>query len=75
MSELNITIALSIKTCSCGTVYAVPNWVQIHSCPMCMDRRIYSLTNEKGSLYKEIDHLKCVNAGLRGALKRRINEA
>ena len=71
MAEFNIEVGLTVKTCFCGTVYAVPRWVDKNECPMCAFRKYENLS----SLYRErgikIDHLEHVISGLKGSKKRK----
>ncbi len=67
--ELLVTVNLAIKTHCCGAVYAVPNWLgpYDYKCPICSVRAQCIIESEKDDLRIEVDHLKHVVAGLRGA--------
>lgn len=66
---MNIEVGLTVKTCLCGGVYAVPLWmVNNVSCPMCGHRERLRLLELIGEKSDRIIHLTRVNTSLRGAL-------
>ena len=72
MSDLNITVTMTTRTCSCGAFYALPHWITSnHRCPMCADRRYDALYERVCKMEEEEERLGRVIRGLRGALKQR----
>lgn len=71
MSEINITVSMNIKTCLCGGIFSIPNWVTSYDCPMCAERKIQQILKERDQAYQRQDHLQKIINGLRGALKRK----
>ncbi len=71
-SEITINVILDIKTCHCGAVYAISNWLETYDykCPVCSMRIQSTMESEKADLQIEIDHLKRVIAGMKGAMKK-----
>ena len=69
--DVNITVTLTIKTCSCGTLYAVPDWVVAYRCPMCSQRKYEAQRVENENREEEIKRLGRANAALRGVIKKR----
>ncbi len=67
-----ITVNLVIKTCCCGTVYAIPDWLgnYDYKCPVCSMRAQSIIKSEKHDLQAEVGHLKHVIAGLKGARRK-----
>ena len=67
-SEIKIEVSLDLKTCNCGTVYAVPDWLSPYRyrCPLCSLITINEKESKNSELQKEIKHLKRVIIGLRG---------
>ena len=65
-----VTATLSIKTCSCGSVFAIPNWVSAYRCPMCAQRKWERQNIENEELKAEIRRLTRANAALRGFMKK-----
>lgn len=66
---MNVEISLTVTTCSCGGVYAAPSWMTItRVCPMCGYRERKRLIDLVETKSREIQHLRRVNASLRGAL-------
>lgn len=71
MSEqLSITSTLTVKTCTCGLIYAVPSWLEWQECPGCAARRIRELKEYRQDKLEENQHKDRVIASLRGALTR-----
>lgn len=68
---MNIEVGLTIKTCPCGSMYAVPHWVTAYQCPMCAYRKWESLEKRYEVGEDRITHLERVIIGLRGAIKQR----
>lgn len=70
--SLDVTVPLIIKTCDCGTVYAVPNWVPFFKieCPLCAKLQRLTIEKERDGYYEKTLYLKRVIAGLRGARRR-----
>ena len=68
---ITINVDLSVKTCSCGSVYAVPYWLTSYACPMCSERKTQTIRNEKEGLRFENARLDRVIIGLRGALTKK----
>ena len=68
---ITINVDLSAKTCSCGSVYAVPYWLTGYTCPMCSERKIQTIRNEKNELRLDNERLGRVIIGLRGALTKK----
>lgn len=71
MNEVSCTVSLALKTCMCGTVYAVPHWVTSHVCPTCGSRRRLEMQDKIDELYDEIYHLNRVIAGQKGAINKK----
>lgn len=68
---INITVELVIKTCSCGGVFAVPNWCQNNvACPMCAQRTIARKQERLDENTMEFARLGRVISSLRGVVKR-----
>ena len=66
---MSISIETKVKTCSCGMVYLVPDWMYYRSeCPACASRRIVELEG----LYDEMER---TNSSLRGVITRLRNAA
>lgn len=71
MSDVNIEVSLRIKLCPCGTVYAIPYWIEVgYQCPMCANRKYSALQSRFDNVYAEKSRLERVVRGLRGALKQ-----
>lgn len=69
---VNVEITLTLHTCSCGVVYALPHWItSAYQCPMCATQRHQRLEERFDELYKEKSHLERVVRSLRGALTRK----
>jgi len=68
---ITINVDLSVKTCSCGSVYAVPYWLTSYACPMCSERKTQTIRDEKSELQLKNARLKRVIIGLRGALTKK----
>lgn len=67
-----IEVLLTERTCSCGTVYALPHWVvSNYQCPMCASRQVRKLLLVQEGLVEATTRLERVVRGLRGALKQR----
>lgn len=73
MSDITVNVNLIIKTCECGLVYAVPNWIPSYNfrCPTCTGRQHSELRKERDNALFENERLNHVINGLRGALKKR----
>ena len=67
---VDINVSLKTVTCQCGTVYAVPHWINKYDCPLCSYRSKRELLNMVNERDDEIEHIKKVVSGLRGAIKR-----
>ena len=70
-NTITINVDLSVTTCSCGSVYAVPYWLTSYDCPMCSERKIQTICNERDELQFENARLGKVIIGLRGALTKK----
>lgn len=70
MTELNVTLSLSIKTCRCGTVYAIPNWVSSYDCPTCAERSRMAVQDDLDASYIENIRLGHVIASLKGVITK-----
>lgn len=71
-SEISVTATLSIKTCYCGTVFAVPNWIgSDYVCPTCAYRDRNNKNEQEDKLLDEISTLKRANRALRGYIRRK----
>ena len=67
---MNITVDLSLKTCSCGTVFGVPNWVTSWRCPMCAHRKMETLCEENERLMTVITERDRSISALKGAITK-----
>ena len=69
---IDITVTLSLKTCGCGSTYAVPHWLteSAYECPMCAARKYFALESRKNEYWHENEHLKRVIAGMKGVRKK-----
>jgi hypothetical protein len=66
---MSIEITTVVKTCRCGMVYSVPNWMEYRvSCPSCSHQRITELEE----LFDEMDARQ---SRLRGVITRMKNAA
>ena len=72
-NDINVEIILSLYTCECGLVYAVPNWMPSYSfqCPACAKRKYLELESKYNQAIENEYHLQKVINGLRGALNRK----
>jgi len=60
-NESKVSIDMSIKTCICGCVYMVPNWMVNHTtCPACAQQRINEFVSERNIWIRRISALKSV---------------
>ena len=57
---LQVTVNLTIKTCGCGSLYAIPEWMNFERCPACSGRTIERLNTEKYQLEKSVSALRAV---------------
>lgn len=72
MSDVNVTVSLTVKTCPCGTVYAIPCWLNGgYQCPTCAYRIYDKLQSRFDGVYMEKCRLERVERGLRGAMKQK----
>lgn len=69
--SINIEVTLTVKTCPCGAIYALPYWIERYRCPMCADQTYRLLQDRFDEIYKNNTRLRRVVIGLRGALKRK----
>jgi len=71
MSNVDITVSLSVQTCLCGSLYAIPHWVTSSRCPMCFQRKWEAQNVENKKAEEEIRRLGKVNAALRGIIRKK----
>ena len=69
--DISVSVTMAIKTCSCGTLYAVPNWVPSSVCPMCAHRTIKALNEDLQSQNEAQAGLERSISALKGALTKR----
>ena len=67
---MQINVDMTIRTCSCGSVYGVPAWTARYKCPMCAFREAEATGADLTVSYEEQERLKRVIASLRGALTK-----
>jgi hypothetical protein len=67
--SINIEVTMEVRTCLCGTCYALPHWIQSYQCPTCAGQKYRALQERFDELYLERNRLKRVVRGLRGAMK------
>jgi hypothetical protein len=70
MADTTLIITMANKTCQCGAVYCIPNWVTSFRCPICSLREMLRLEEVVSRRWDEIKHLEKVNSGLRGTITR-----
>lgn len=67
MSDTTFSVPMSIKSCRCGTVYAIPACLADYHCPACAVRAIKGIREERDNAQsgwfreeKKVYHLKGV---------------
>ena len=66
-----ITVETTIKTCYCGMIYTVPNWMTHNvSCPACSYRKIEKKNAYIYELEKRASSLKGVITRMRNRIKK-----
>ena len=72
MSDLvNISVALKIHTCTCGSVYAIPHWLLYTGfCPLCLRETVNRLTSLHEEELENAKHLERRITSLKGAMTK-----
>lgn len=66
MSDLNISVTMTAKTCHSGHFYCVPHWMTSgYECPICANRRIGELISEKNILFDRLNSALKSNRSIR----------
>lgn len=68
---VSISVNLQLKTCSCGTVFAVPSWAVRYDCPLCGGRERQRLRDHASELDDRIGAMTRTISALRGAATRK----
>jgi len=68
--DMDTNVSLKIIACDCGSVYAVPHWVNRYNCPMCSHRRMEAYEAESRMTEQIIDARNRTIRSLRGALTK-----
>lgn len=68
----DVTVSLTVKTCKCGSVYAVPHWIgdYDHTCPMCAKKQIREANERTQEAYDDGMRKGHQIASLRGVITR-----
>jgi hypothetical protein len=68
--SIDINISLEVKTCCCGTIFAVPHWVQHWRCPLCAQRRLDAMAGEIEELSERVLERDRSISALKGAITK-----
>lgn len=69
-TTVKVEATLTVYTCGCGMVYAIPSWLLHHQCPACAERRIQEQLQENAGITEQTIALENTIRSLRGALTK-----